>query len=272
MLASYEYLNTPPPTPRVLLYQLLTLFSLPPPLPNDSMSRLQSIGILKSIYATGDTRFLLETLVPLVIFIAALALQLKYYTPYQQSHQPIPGGSNPILRIFFECVTPSNASSPSIRDHTPERATPVEDNVHCRVSTTSTVSQKLFKCGRSLVACLHQQHWGLFLVRLVWRFLALHAHKVAMLTLFIVSLSQISAAYLVLLLMAVVASPLPKFYRVLYPVISLYLGLVAMVKMIYQVPLLSAQYFNLTTICDVNILPTCFSVQCTHPLPPHPYI
>ena len=261
----------PPPLPSPLLNPSLSLPS--------HMSRLQSIGILKSTYTLGDTRFLLETLVPLVVFIAALALQLGYYTPQQQSHQPVPGGRNPALRIFLECVTPSNAASPgttahSTRDHTPERVTPVEESVHPRVGATSAITEQLYERGRSLVSALQLQQWGLSLVRLVWRFLALHAHKGAMLTLFIVSLSQISAAYLVLLLMAAVASPLPRFYRVLYPVISLYLGLVVVAKMIYQAPLLNAQFVNLTTICNVNIALNCY--LCVSPsnvsVPTHEYL
>ena len=90
------------------------------------------------------------------------------------------------------------------------------------------------------------------IIYLTWRFLALHTHKVAMLTLFIVSLSQVSAAYLVLLIMAVLATPLPKVHRVIYPVITFYLGLIATVKMAYQAPLLGTQYLNLATFCNVN--------------------
>ncbi|KAL5467228.1 hypothetical protein EMCRGX_G031428 [Ephydatia muelleri] len=166
---------------------------------------LQSIGILKSTYTLGDTRFLLETLVPLVVFIAALALQLGYYTPQQRSHQPVPGGRNPALRIFLECVTPSNAASPgttahSTRDHTPERVTPVEESVHPRVGATLAITEQLYKRGRSLVSALQLQ----------------------------------------------------QFYRVLYPVISLYLGLVVVAKMIYQAPLLNAQFVNLTAICNTS--------------------
>ena len=79
------------------------------------MSRLQSIGFT---YNPGDTRFLLETLIPLVVFIAALSLQLRYYTSQRPSHQPIPAGSTPALRILLvECILPSNTWEPDTSPH-----------------------------------------------------------------------------------------------------------------------------------------------------------
>ena len=128
----------------------------------------------------------------------------------------------------------------------------------------SSTSEKAYRFVRALVVRLRQLLVSL--IYLTWRFLALHTHKAAMLVLFVVSLSQVSAAYLLLLLMAVVASPLPGLHRVTYPLITFYLGLLATAKVVYQAPLLHSQYFNLTTNCYVGVSfdPLCYPLPIPH--------
>ena len=84
------------------------------------------------------------------------------------------------------------------------------------------------------------------LVLLCWRFLELHLHKIAMLILFVVSMSEVSAGYWVLLAVSLLAIPLPYFSPLLYPLLTLYLGLLVTLKTIYQFPIVSTNSFNLT--------------------------
>ncbi|KAL5467471.1 hypothetical protein EMCRGX_G031697 [Ephydatia muelleri] len=267
-----------------------------------------SVGILK--YDPGNTRSLFETLVPLAVFIAVLAMQLRYFM-FQKAPLTKATDFSLMLSVVEYFKPHSEAKLPEDHDQldayveggggggggggereggggggereggggggeggrrrTEEGALSgpqsSASSTFSRQSTTTShaTSEKAYRIVRSLAVRLRQL--TVSLIYLVWRFLALHTHKGAMLTLFIVSLSQVSAAYLVLLLMAVLATPLPKIHRVLYPVITFYLGLVATAKMAYQAPLLGTHYFNLTTFCNTsggasfNVTGTVFNDQ-----------
>lgn len=90
------------------------------------------------------------------------------------------------------------------------------------------------------------------LVQLSWRFLELHLHKISMLVLFAVSLSEVSAGYWVLLAVSLLAVPLPSFSPLLYPLITTYVGLLATLKTIYQFPIISMDMFNLTRLNETG--------------------
>lgn len=102
----------------------------------------------------------------------------------------------------------------------------------------------------------------LYLVQLSWRFLELHLHKISMLVLFAVSLSEVSAGYWILLAVSLLAVPLPYFSPLLYPLITTYIGLLATLKTIYQFPIINTDMFNLTRINETETDET----QCYEPL------
>lgn len=81
----------------------------------------------------------------------------------------------------------------------------------------------------------------------LWRFLELHLHKIAALVLFATSLSQISAAYWVLLVLVLVMLPLPYLSPLIYPMITLYLGVLSTAKIVYNLPIMSDYYLNFST-------------------------
>lgn len=99
-----------------------------------------------------------------------------------------------------------------------------------------------------------------------WRFLELHLHKIVAVVLFATSVSQISAAYFVLLVLILIVVPLPYFNPLLYPVITVYLGLLSTTKMIFNLPIMSEYYlnFSLTGPCK-PIIDVSFS--CTNVFP-----
>ncbi len=82
-------------------------------------------------------------------------------------------------------------------------------------------------------------------VRLLWRFLELHLHKVISLTIFAVAISQVSACYWVLLVALVVVVPLPLLNIVTYPLLTLYLGFLIATKMVYQVPMINSDWLEI---------------------------
>ena len=102
---------------------------------------------------------------------------------------------------------------------------------------------------------------SLKLIQLFWRFLELHLHKISMLVLFGVALSEVSAGYWVLLAVALLTIPLPYFNPIFYPLLTIYIGLVATLKTIYQFPIVKPDMFNLT-----NFNATDDDAQCYEPL------
>lgn len=95
---------------------------------------------------------------------------------------------------------------------------------------------------------------------LIWRFLELHLHKIVSLVLFATTLSQISAAYWVLLVLILIVLPIPYFNPLMYPVITLYLGILSSTKLIYNLPIMSQYYLNFSSTrrCEPIIDVGCF--------------
>lgn len=96
------------------------------------------------------------------------------------------------------------------------------------------------------------------LVQLVWRFMELNVHKITMLVLFVVVLSEVSAGYAILLIISVLALPLQRFSHVLYPLLTIYIGLLSVLKTIYQFPIINAEMFNLTNYNDSGAESNCY--------------
>ena len=97
-----------------------------------------------------------------------------------------------------------------------------------------------------------------------WRFMELHLHKIAVLVLFATCVSQISAAYWVLLVLVLVAVPLPFFNPLSYPLITLYLGLLTTTKMVYNLPVMRDYYLNFSSKprpCN-PIIDVCYLLYC----------
>ena len=105
------------------------------------------------------------------------------------------------------------------------------------------LSYLLLKIRQLLVDLLH----------LLWRFLELHTHKIVSLVLFAVVLSQISAAYLVLLFTLLFVVPLPYLNPLTFPLMTLYLGAFTTIRMIYQLPIIKTSDFNLTSNCSILV-------------------
>ena len=88
----------------------------------------------------------------------------------------------------------------------------------------------------------------LFLLELFWRFLELHLHKVICLVLFATTITQISLMYWALLIfLLTLVVPIPFINPLTYPLMTFYLGLVTIVKMVYQVPVVMESHFEFSS-------------------------
>ena len=115
------------------------------------------------------------------------------------------------------------------------------------VASSVTPGSPLYHCSRvTMYILLKTKQIVVELGHIFWRFLELHVHKIAMLVLFAVALFEVSAGYWVLLILSLLATSLPFCIPVFYPLLTLYLGLLTILKTIYQLPIIHTGKFNLT--------------------------
>ncbi len=104
-----------------------------------------------------------------------------------------------------------------------------------------------------------------YLVIIAWRFLELHLHKIICLTLFAAAISQISVFYLILLVFVILILPLPYMNPLTFPLVTLYLGFVTLLKMIFQTPIVRERYLNFpdsnSSIVNCSITEVCHHNQ-----------
>ena len=105
-------------------------------------------------------------------------------------------------------------------------------------------------------------------VEISWRLLELNLHKLSMFVLFWVVLSEVSAGYWVLLGVCLLVIPLPNFSNIMFPLITLYIGLLLVIKTIYQFPIVAPNMFNLTTFNDTDDGGQCSDVLVNNELQP----
>ena len=119
-----------------------------------------------------------------------------------------------------------------------------EESVHKKqqFNVYHVLSYLLIKLRYSIV-CL----WDLF-----WRASVLHAHKMVMLCLFILALYEISLSYFVLVCFIFLATPLPIFNRISSPIVTLYLGVLAVAKLLFQLPVVGGAAVIFDKTCNVS--------------------
>lgn len=118
-----------------------------------------------------------------------------------------------------------------------------------RQSTLASMTPKqrrIYKLYRfSIFAFNELRRVTLYLLELFWRFLELYLHKIVCLLLFATAISQISVAYWALLVfMLVLVVPFPYINPLTFPIVTLYLGLLSIVKMVYQLPVIMEGRFD----------------------------
>ncbi len=123
------------------------------------------------------------------------------------------------------------------------------------ISSSITPGTNLYKAYRlSQYLYFKARQLTVAFIRLFWRFLELHLHKIISLTLFVVAISQVSACYWILLvLLIVVVVPLPALNPLTYPLVTLYLGFLIGTKMVYQVPIIHSNWLEIDDNCTGEV-------------------
>ena len=86
---------------------------------------------------------------------------------------------------------------------------------------------------------------------LMWRFFEIHTSKLIVIALFAFGLYELSATYFIAIVITVIIAPLPFLNPLMYPIITAYLGVLAVAKYIYQFPVISV--YNIDKSCNNTV-------------------
>ena len=181
---------------------------------------MQSIGFFQ--VEIDDLSFtnvedLFETLIPPALFVAVMALQLKYFSP---------------LDVTVEEAMAHSSLTEEGDDNTPK------------------LLQKLIKY-------IH------IFAEFCWRFLEIYLDKVITIVAFVLVLQQVSSTHIITLLILLGPIVGMRATRVWYPMLTLYISVLIMLKMMYQVRMVGVDTFDLTDECSVsNRVLVCLPLWC----------
>ena len=88
--------------------------------------------------------------------------------------------------------------------------------------------------------------WILELNLLFWRLMEIHLHKIIVLVMFAIVISQLGAILMVVLIMMILTTPMRQLNFLFYPVFTVLIGCIVILKMIYQVPIITPDVFDLS--------------------------
>ena len=221
------------------------------PLPSSLFLSLSydAVGLLRYSSSGNGSSSLFNALITLAIFIVALVLQLRYFTPFFAG--VVEGTDSDTLthnigilfnRMASFMTKDSQTMSQIMADL--ERIEEEEEGVveeHDRgVSLPASIT-----VYRIILFVIVKLRLGIVsLWHLMWRFLQLHLHKAIILSLFGLSLHEVSVSYLLLVAIVLITTALPIINRVVYPLITAYLGLLTLGKFLFQLSIFDTFNFK----------------------------
>ena len=152
---------------------------------------------------------------PSALFVAVMALQLKYFNPLSERE---------------EIVTRYSIQSG-------------DDNIYngtINEPDTSALFEKLKK------------HIGKF-TEFCWRFLEIYMDKIIMIIAFVLVIQQVSSTHVITLFILLCPIVALRAKHLWYPFLTLYIATLIMLKMIYQVRMVEPDSFDLADNCSVSV-------------------
>ena len=213
---------------------------------------LESIGLFRvSIDTLSFKSFkdLFVTIVPSAVFVAVMALQLKYFRPHDSSYRDLGPAEHRHLSFVQAVNQPSRVEGTKIQEE--QDITPVQD-----VTDLTGASAKEDVKNKHMQEVI-EKYWthlktAFYLVNeFLWRLLEIYLPKVIILVIFTVLLDEISATHFLVLAILIVTIPVdvnPVMYLILTGLISN----LTLLKMLYQLALVNEGSFNFSKACPVR--------------------
>ena len=218
---------------------------------------LESIGFFQVRIDTlsfDSFKMLLETIVPTAVFVAVMALQLKYFKPYDSSdvdHRDRFRRQAEHSSLNFAQMAERSSVTEGSKAQETKATTSTQD-----VTDSTGASPKEAIKKRNMQETI-ELYWTRFkkafylINECFWRLLEIYLPKTIIFVIFAVLLDEISATHFLVLAIFIVAIPLninPVMYLILTGVISN----LSLLKMLYQVALVDQDSFNFTDSCPVR--------------------
>ena len=199
---------------------------------------------------------LVVTIVPTAVFVAVMALQLRYFRPDnssnddQRNHFRELGQAERRKPGFGQTANqPSELES----SKTPED----EDNTHAHDDTDLTGVPQKEPTEDKHIQEIIEKYWVRFKAtfhvvnEFLWRLLEIYLPKAIIFVIFTVLLDEISATHFIVLAILIVTIPIdvnPVMYLILTAIISN----LSLLKMLYQLALVDADNFDFSDSCPVR--------------------
>lgn len=151
-----------------------------------------------------------------------MALQLKYFSPQSEREESAAGYSIQV-------------GDDDIQNGTLDQENDDVNEVGWNVTILFNKSKKYF---------------GIF-TEFCWRFLEIYLDKVIMIVTFVLVLQQVSSTHVITLFILLCPIVGLKAKDMCYPLLTLYVGTLVMLKMLYQVQMVEPDTFDLTDDCPV---------------------
>ena len=230
---------------------------------------------------------LFNLLVPPAVFIAVIALQVRYFTPY---HLP---SSSPwedqkmltisqVLSILTQIIAHREVQFEDIEQELVKkdeeeltgRERPIlssfedeleeSDLIEMSLEEAKDRDDKVVEWSKSsssstiktfyhliVYTLIKLRQTVLLLWHLFWRFCEIHTSKLIIIALFAYGLYELSASYFFVILCAVVIAALPFLNPFVYPLLTIYLGTLSLAKFLFQLPVVPV--FTVRKDCNVSL-------------------
>lgn len=154
---------------------------------------------------------------PPALFVAVMSLQLKYFSPLSEREE---------VALAIQAAHNDNPQDGSYDevDH-----------------STLTMLDRL-------------KNYVHILTEFCWRFLEVYLDKIIAIVAFVLVIQQISATHVITLFILLCSIVGLKAKHIWYPLLTLYIGTLIMLKMLYQVRMVEPHSFDLTDDCPVCVV------------------
>lgn len=242
---------------------------------DSSSYRFTSIGFETNSKTSAKELF--NLLVPLAIFIAVIALHVRYFSPVKSSpstSSTTPNDPLTVTQVLTELTPGGPFNEMELENIEKDLVRREQERRERRSQSTGSGIEEFIGSQDALVLISDDRRedtptkstpsyrilvYILFNIRqflsaswiLFWRFSELHTNKLVIITIFAYGLYELSFSYIIVILCGLLSCPLPVLNHVMYPLLTVYLGVLSLGKYIYQFPVILI--FDFGAICNVNV-------------------
>ena len=197
-------------------------------------------------------KMLLETIAPTAVFVAVMALQLKYFRPYDNRDDDHRDRFGRQVNLNFAQMAEHSSAVEKSKPQETEATTSAQDVP----DSTGASPKEAINQTRNMQVTI-ELYWTRFkkvfylVNECFWRLLEIYLPKAIIFIIFALLLDEISATHFLVLAILIVAIPV-NVNPVMFLILTVIISNLSLLKMLYQVALVDQDYFNFTDSCPVR--------------------